>query len=211
MDLFLSFIHNHESLVYLAVLVAIIIEGDISLLIFGALSKERVLNFSYVIPIAIIGALIHDFIFWKIGMRLKKIGKKKYMFVDFGKMDGFLERMRPAIGIYIVLSKFVWNFNRVILVSSGYLGLQAKKLFKLSLLSGFLWSLIFMSIGYVFADQTDIFKHRIETAGLFIGLAIVIMIVFENYLRKILKRYVFGNEINQSSLSDPNLEENKKN
>jgi len=187
-----SFIHNYESLVYLIVFVAIIIEGDISVLLFGALSKERALSFFKILPVIILAAIVHDILFWSIGGRLSKMKKKKYLFLNFEKMADFLDKIKPSIGIYIFLSKFAWNFNRVVVVSSGYIGVPIKKFIRYSTLSACLWSITYMSLGYVFADQTKIFKQKIGMAGALIVGFIIAMILFEIYIKKILKKYFFG-------------------
>ena len=202
MDQLSLFIQNYQSIVYLIVFLAIIMEGDISLLLFGALSKAGVLVFSRVLPIVIIAAVIHDVIFWKIGSRLSKMKNKKYLFLDFEKMGRFLDKIKPSIGIYVILSKFAWNFNRIVIVSSGYIGTPIKKFLKYSLLSSFLWSITYMSLGYVFADQTDIFKQRLEVAGIIIVSIIVVMAIFEIYIKKTLKKYFFENNWSQNSSSE---------
>lgn len=192
MEWLTSFIKNYESLVYLIVFVAIIIEGDISLLLFGALSKERVLSFFKILPVIILAAIVHDVLFWSIGGRLSKMKKKKYLFLNFEKMSDFLDKIKPSIGIYVLLSKFAWNFNRAVIVSSGYVGMPIKKFVKYSALSACLWSITYMSLGYVFADQTDIFKQKIGVASALIVSVIIAMALFEIYIKKILKKYFFG-------------------
>jgi membrane protein DedA with SNARE-associated domain len=182
----------------LIVFIAIIIEGDISLLLFGALSKEGILTFSHVLPVVIIAAITHDLIFWKIGARLSQMKKKKYLFFNFEKMSRFLDKIKPSIGIYIILSKFAWNFNRIVIVSSGYISTPIKKFLKYSCLSSFLWSVTYLSLGYVFADQTNIFKQRMEVAGILIIAVIVVIAMFEIYIKRALKKYFFENN------GDPN-------
>jgi membrane protein DedA with SNARE-associated domain len=202
MDQLSLFIQDYHSFIYLIVFVAIIIEGDISLLLFGALSKERILNFSYILPVVIVAAIAHDLIFWKIGTRLSRMNKKKYLFFNFEKMSRFLDKIKPSIGVYVLLSKFAWNFNRVVIVSSGYIGTPIKKFLKYSCLSAFLWSITYMSLGYVFADQTDIFKQKAEVAGILIAAVIIVIAIFEIYIKKTLKKYFFENNENYGSATE---------
>jgi membrane protein DedA with SNARE-associated domain len=192
------FIREYQSLVYLIVFVAIVVEGDISLLLFGALSKEHVLKYFWVLPVAIIASVFHDFIFWKIGKRISRMGKKKYLFIDFEKMDCFLEKIQPSIGVYIILSKFAWNFNRIVIVSSGFIKTPFKKFIKFSGISAVLWAISFLSIGFVFADQTDIFRQNMLAAALLVSAVLVAMALFEIYLKKILRKYFFGNNGSES-------------
>lgn len=195
-------IMGHESITYLIVFVAIFVEGDISLLLFGALSKERVLDFFSVVPVAIVAAVLHDMIFWRIGVRFSKTKRKKYLFFDFDKASELLERIKPTIGIYVLLSKFAWNFSRIIIISSGYIGMRFKKFLKYSVTSVCLWTIAYMSIGYVFADQTNIFRQKIGVAGILVAGVIIIMALFEIYIKKILKKYFFQYYNNSSTGND---------
>ncbi len=188
------FIQNYQSIVYLIVFLAIIAEGDISLLLFGALSKIGILNFSRTLGVVILAAMTHDVIFWKIGEKLSVMKNKKYLFLDFERMGHFLDKIKPSIGIYVILSKFAWNFNRIVIVSSGYIKTPIKKFIKYSFLSSFLWSVSYMSLGYVFADQTDIFKQKLEVAGILVIGIILIMALFEIYIKKAVKKYFFQSD-----------------
>lgn len=192
MDWFGHFIESYYSLSYVIVFFATIIEGDITLLVLGALTKERYLSFLKVFFIGCAAAVVHDIIFWHVGVRLKRLKRKKYLFVDLEKINEALERIRPVIGASIVLSKFAWNFNRVVLVSSGYVGVPFRRLIKLSIPAAFLWVLSYLSLGYVFADQTDLFKQRIEYVGLLVMGIILAVVLFELYLKKLAQKYFYN-------------------
>jgi len=102
-------------------------------------------------------------------------------------------RFTSYAGPIIFLSKFIWNFNRFILVSAGYLKIPYRKVFWFSLGAAFAWPLAYMSVGYVFADQLDIFKQRIETVAVAIAGIIVLVVLFEIYIRKFIVRTFFSN------------------
>lgn len=185
------FINNYPSLIFFIVFLAVVAEGDVSLLLFGALGKEKILKFWQVYVIAIFAAMLHDVIFWSIGRWLSKTQRKQYLFFNLEKVSVFLEKIRPMAGMYIFTSKFAWNFNRVVLVACGYIGIEFKKFIKFSIPVAFVWPLVFLSLGYVFADQTDIFKQKLEYAGLFIIGFLAFFTLFEIYLKKyILKLFI---------------------
>lgn len=168
------------------------LEGDISLLLFGALSRGRYLSFSTLFFVAFVATLIHDMIFWRLGEWLAKREKKKYFYFDLDKFAGFMERYRPFAGLVIVFSKFAWNFNRIILISTGYVKIPLKKVMKYSFLTALLWPSLYMSIGYMFADQTDIFKQRLEVIALGVAGILILLMVFERYIRKIVDKIFFA-------------------
>ncbi len=195
MDWLIAFGHNHELLVYGVAFLMMFLEGDVSLLLFGALSRGRYLSFSTLFFIAFVATLIHDMIFWRLGEWLAKREKKKYFYFDLDKFAGFMERYRPFAGLVVVFSKFAWNFNRIILISTGYVKIPLKKVMRYSFITALLWPSLYMSIGYMFADQTNIFKQRLEVIALGVAGILILLMVFERYIRKIVDK-IFSAKLN---------------
>lgn len=184
-------ISSYYSFAYIIVFFATIIEGDITLLVVGALTKGGYLSFLKVFLIGCVASVIHDIIFWSIGVRLSRLKKKTYLFFNLEKINGAFDRIKPVMGIFIIFSKFAWNFNRVVLVLGGYVGIPFFRFIRLSIPAAFLWTFSYLSLGYVFADQTNLFKQKIEYIGLLIAAIIFIIVLFELYLKKIIQRYFY--------------------
>lgn len=193
MDWFIAFNDAHPYLFYLVAFVGMFIEGDIMLLILGALSKEKYVSFTGMFLVAFVATMVHDIIFWKIGKKLGKLKKKKYLYFDITTFTSFLQKMSKHAGLFIIFSKFAWNFNRIVIVALGYISTPLKKLVRYSLVSSMLWPLSYMSIGYIFAEETDIFRQRIEIVGLLVLGIIVLIILFEMYIKKIVFKF-FGSD-----------------
>jgi membrane protein DedA with SNARE-associated domain len=184
MELFTAFAETHPFLIYALAFVMMFIEGDISLLLFGALGKEKVIGFSQVFMVAFVATIIHDLLFWKLGGWLARREKKKYLRFDLDKFVGFMDRYKQFTGMFIILSKFAWNFNRIILVSVGYIKIPFRKVLKFSAITALLWPSLYMTVGYIFADQTDLFKQRLEVIALIVVGIIILLMVFERYIRR---------------------------
>jgi membrane protein DedA with SNARE-associated domain len=207
MDWLIAFDAQHPLLIYGLAFIGMYVEGDIMLLLLGALSRGRYVSFFGMFVVAFIATIVHDIIFWKIGERLGRLKRKKYLYFNLEKITQYMERMRKWAGLYVVFSKFAWNFNRVVLVGLGYIGIPLRRVVKFSLISAIMWPLLYMSIGFVFADQTELFKQRIEVVGLIIAGIIVLIILFELYIRKMVMKVFFSN--NSSSQADIRELENK--
>jgi membrane protein DedA with SNARE-associated domain len=187
-SLLTNFSEAHRILSYLIVFFSIFIEGEIILLLAGVLSHRGHLDIFDVIMIASVAAILHDLLYWSIGQKLSKTSKKKIWFIDLEKVRGFLEKLRLSNGLYIFISKFAWNLNRVILIASGYLKMPVKELMRYSVPASFVWSITFVSLGYVFAFETNILKKDFKTASLILVGFIIVIIVLENLLRKMLEK-----------------------
>ena len=154
----------------------------------GVLSHRGLLDISNVIVIASCAAILHDLLFWSLGKKLLKTNKKKIFFVNLDKVKEFLDRLRLNDGVYIFISKFAWNLNRVILVASGYLEMPVKELLRYSIATSIIWSITFTSLGYVFASETHILKTDVRTATIAVAIFVIIVIGLENFLKRLIEK-----------------------
>ncbi|MEK7555386.1 MAG: hypothetical protein AAB516_01030 [Patescibacteria group bacterium] len=190
----MDFSETHRILAYLIIFIGILIEGEIVLVLAGVLSRNGYLDFFDIIFFSFIAAVIHDLIYWGIGRKIAaRFGgnaapKGKFLFFKLEKIIGFLESLKRGNGLYIFISKFVWNLNRVVLVASGYMKTPFKKLLSYSVPASLIWSITFVSLGYIFAHKTNILHQDIKTAAIFISVFILVIIVFEDALRRTLKK-----------------------
>jgi membrane protein DedA with SNARE-associated domain len=186
--LLINFSETHRLLSYLIIVLAVLIEGEVILLLAGVLSRNGYLDIFDVMVVAFAAAIIHDIVYWLIGKRFSKITKKRFLFVNFDKIQTFLEKTEVYNGFYIFISKFAWNFNRIVLIASGYLKIPIKRVLYYSAPACFIWAIVFVSLGYIFAYKTDILHKSLETAALFLTGFIAIIVFLENIFRKILKK-----------------------
>lgn len=192
MESFLTlFFENHRFISYLIIFVSMFIEGEIVLLLAGVLSHKGYLNIFDVVLVAFIGAIFHDLMYWSIGEKLSRTNKSKFLFINLEKVKEFLGRLRISNGFYIFISKFAWGLNRIILVANGYMKMPINKLLRYSIPACFIWSIVLVSLGSIFAFETDILKKDFKTAALFLMGFIIIIITLENLLRKILKNRAY--------------------
>jgi len=198
MDFLHLFIAQYPFIVYPLISVGAIIEMDFTLLTSGVLAHEGYLAFGAVFLSGALGSVIHDFLFWALGKRLANTQRKRFWFFDLEKMERFLQNLRPATGPFVFFSKFIWNFNRLVLVSVGYMKVRWRDVAIHSILASFSWSLVLVSLGYVFADKTALLRQRIEHASLIVVGVIVVIVIFQSYTRKILKKYFLNGEKTQN-------------
>lgn len=192
MDWLSSFIQHLPILAYGIVFLFSMLEGEISVLAFGVLSRGDYLDIKVVFLIVVIAATLHDVLFWYIGKRLSHSTSNNAFMRAIKKIGPALEQRRHLLPLFIGISKFAWNFNKVVLASNGYIHTPLKKTFSYSAIASFIWAALFLSLGYVFADQSGIFKKRIEVTGFLITIIIILILVFESYLREVFQKYVLN-------------------
>ncbi len=187
-SLLTNFSETHRIISYLIIALAILIEGEVVLILAGILSHKGYLDIFNVILFVFAAAIIHDLIYWSIGKKLSASGKKRFLFINLEKIKEFLEKTKINNGFYIFISKFAWNLNRVVLIINGYLKTPVKELLRYSVPASLIWSIVFVSIGYIFALETDFLKKDLKTAAFLLMGFIIIIVVLENLLRKIIEK-----------------------
>ena len=179
MHTLLSVIASYSFLAYPVVFLGTIIEGDFTFLLFGALSHEGVVHFWGVVGVGILGSIAHDIIFWNIGRLIRQRRKKPLSASP--SAQAVADVVSSNAPLYIFLSKFVWNFNRIILVTSGFVGVTFKTLIRSAVPAACLWVTVIMSLGFVFANQTAIFKQRLEIVGLILA-GLLLTLIFIQFM-----------------------------
>ncbi|MEK9168474.1 MAG: VTT domain-containing protein [Patescibacteria group bacterium] len=187
-SLLMNFSETHRIISYFIIALAILIEGEVVLILAGILSHKGYLDIFDVIFFAFAASVIHDLIYWSIGKKLSASGKKKFLFINLEKIKEFLEKAKINNGLYVFISKFAWNLNRVALITSGYLKMPVKELLRYSIPASLIWSIVFVSIGYIFAFETDVLKKDIKTAAILLTGFIILIVVLENLFRKIVEK-----------------------
>lgn len=187
-SLLTNFSETHRIISYFIIALAILIEGEVVLILAGILSHKGYLDIFDVIFFAFAATVIHDLIYWSIGKKFSVSNKKKFLFINLEKIKWFLEKAKINNGLYIFVSKFTWNLNRIVLITNGYLKTPIKELLRYSIPASLIWSIVFVSIGYIFAFETDILKKDIKTAAILLTSFIIIIVILENLLRKTIER-----------------------
>jgi len=184
-SLFLNLSEVHRILAYVAIFIGMFIEGEIILVLTGVLVRSGVVGFFPSLITAFIGIVLSDLFYWSLGKRLIESGRKKFLFFTTENTAPILRKLEKRSGFWIFISKFAWNLNRVVLVCAGYSKISLKKLLKYSATAAAVWTTLLISLGYIFAHQTDILKHDLKRAALFLTLLIIGVIFFEYALKKV--------------------------
>lgn len=184
------FFESHRFISYLIIFFPIFVEGEIILLLAGVFSHKGYLDVFDVMAIAAFGAFLHDIFYWSIGEKLSKSGKKRFLFVDLEKIGNFLEKSSFSPGCLVFISKFAWTLNRIVLITYGRMKIPFKKLWRYSAAAAISWSILLVSLGYLFASKTDVLKKNFKTAALLLVGFIVGVVILENILAKTIKKSV---------------------
>jgi len=200
MDWLTIAVHSYPYIVYPVLYIATIMEAVVGLITSGVLVREGYISFLGIFIVGMCAEITHDLLFWRIGKWLAATKRKKYLFFNVDRLTAFFEKMRSSAGAFIFFSKFAWNFNRVVLVSAGYIGIPLKSFFKASAPAAAIFVTILVSLGFFFADQTALLKQRFEYAGLIVLATVLVIVFVQIYIRKLIRKYITGDKNGQSSV-----------
>jgi membrane protein DedA with SNARE-associated domain len=178
----------HRMIVYSIVfLVVFLIEGELTLTLSGVLCRNHYLDLFDLMAIGFVAAVLHDVLYWSVGVRLAKTLREKFFLVSADKVRKLLGRLKSRYGLFIFVSKFAWGSNKPVLAAAGYTHVPLKELLRYSVPACLVWVVGLTLLGYSFASQTGLLRKDIKTATLLLLGFVVVILVLEEIVRRILK------------------------
>lgn len=174
--------------IYSAIFFGMFIEGEIILILAGILLKTHHIHFLQTFAIAFAGVVLHDIFYWFLGKEIAKTTNPKFLFVSVEKIKNFLNHFKKFNAPYIFISKFGYSINRFMLAAGGYFNVPFKKLIKYSIPADFIWVMVFLSLGYLFAGGTAILKKDLKLFAVFVTIFLLVVIVAENLVQKAIEK-----------------------
>ncbi|AXA34111.1 DedA family protein [Francisella adeliensis] len=182
---------------YLAVALAVIIEGEIFLIIVGITTATTLFNYPLVILAATAGAIFHDnsvFIFSKLTGR-KFIEKRPHW---QKKVDRSLRIIDKYDSWAILSVRFLYGLRTITILIIGLGNVKKLKFVVLDAISSLIWSTIYITLGYFFGhailklvDHDDIIHWVRDNKGLTIFIVLLLSSIiyisyriFKNYLKR---------------------------
>ena len=188
-DTFIPLVQDHRFLAYGALFVAMLIEGEMFLIIAGMLASLRALDFGDVLWVAFIGVLLGDAFWYGFGMFI--IWTKKFAFISRWAEKSvcyFLPRFREKPFLSIFLSKFIYGVNHAVLVLSGVLRVSFPLFMKAEAVASFAWVAIYAVAGYMFGHAAVVFTRKASYLALLIVFFVVVFILLQKLITSYYER-----------------------
>ena len=182
LNLFISFVEAHRYWGYALLFMAMIFEGELFLTATGMLVRLQAFDFFDALFFALSGVLTGDMLWYWAG-RMLESRYPHHRITLFAVQR--VKRYLPSIGKnpfhVIFLSKFIYGLNHSALVVLGFLKIPFGHFIRIQLITSFIWSLLFLIVGYIFGSVALTITHRFQR---FIMLAFLFLIavVFIDYI-----------------------------
>jgi membrane protein DedA with SNARE-associated domain len=178
-----------------AVFLLCIIEGDITLLISGAMAQAGFFgpySFFQVLVFGTAGGMVGDCIAYGLGRVFHK-NAKDYSFYQIAQPR--VERLIAKFGAYaIVISKYIYGIRAAICVFYGIGRMSFGRFLFLDFVSCFLWVLILAGTGYFFSGAIKSIIGDFQQ----IGIALFFVILFTVIILYVAERYWLSERVEEA-------------
>lgn len=165
----------------IAVFVLCLVEGDITLLLAGAMahsqvfSNSRLLGFFLVLFAGISGGVVGDSIGYWIG-RLGAKTIKNYKF--YQRAQPRIERLTDKFGgAALIVSKYIYGIRVAMCISTGVGKMPFLKFLYNDFISCTIWALILTTTGYFFGGAITGIIGDIQSAGIVLFIVIIVGVI----------------------------------
>ena len=190
LELFISTVSEHRHWGYVVLFLGMIVEGEFILMAAGVLAQIGALNLGITFLAAYVGVLTNNIFWYGIGAYLKKkhTHRKFIQWIE-NRNTRFLASTKEKPLKAMFISKFITGIGHPTLILLGFLKIDLKYFLKAQALISFLWTLIFLALGFLFGYAAISFSHRLNKF-LLIAFILIISVLIMN---RILRRFIGSN------------------
>lgn len=170
---------------YLVIFLGTFIEGEVVLIAGGFLVYEGYLDFTVLLLIATLAAIIGDNFFYWLG-RSQRVGTKhpwaaRFLnFIGENRLFKGEEFVRRHGGKSVFFVRFFYGLRFAGAMTAGYLGMGFGRFFLSNLIGSFAWAFIIGSLGYLFGHSIEVVAKGVKLAE--IGFLLVVAGLLTIYL-----------------------------
>ena len=192
-NLLISVSNFSHSFLYTILFLAMIFLGEEALLIFGALSRFGLVNFWDTFLIALAGVFVGDLLWFRIGEEygekfVSRYGRWFLMTpLIFQKIEYIIKK---SGGLFIFVSKFVYNLNHISLVAAGTVKFDFAKFIKCQIITSIVWTLSFLGLGYFFANNLAAIKHDVKLLAVTLLAVFIGIILLDRLIGRIIEKRI---------------------
>lgn len=169
MDTLLWLVQNYG---YAIVFVWTLLEGETVVALAGFAAYQGYVKLEYIIPVAIVGAMLGDHAFFYFGRY-----KGRQFLLKRPRISGKVERIHVLLERYhgwiIFGSRFMYGFRAIIPIALGVGRVSGLKFSLLNLLGAIVWSILFAFGGYVFGNAVEYFLGNMKKVEGFFALGLL--------------------------------------
>ncbi|OIP64457.1 MAG: hypothetical protein COV32_00215 [Candidatus Yonathbacteria bacterium CG10_big_fil_rev_8_21_14_0_10_43_136] len=182
-DFFVLFVNDHRFWGYAILFVAMVLEGEVFLIVAGMLVSLEAFDGKDVLLVALVGVVSGNVMWYNLGAKLNDARLTKGILRRAEKiMIFFLPEFRANPFKSIFFSKFIYGANRATVIMSGVLHIPFKLFFKAEFLASIVWVALYFEIGYFFGYAAVNTTHKVGQLALMALLFMIAFILIQKFI-----------------------------
>jgi len=187
LDLLISFIVAYRFWGYGLLFFAMIFEGELFLTTVGMIVRLQAFDFATTFFFVLLGVLVGDMFWYWVGMKLKsRYPNHRIAVFVINRVKKYLPGIEKNPFHVIFLSKFIYGLNHSTLVVLGFLRVPFGHFMRIQFIASFLWSLLFLAVGYIFGSVALAFTHKLKRFILIAVLLLIVIAIIERFIRRLI-------------------------
>jgi membrane protein DedA with SNARE-associated domain len=163
LNIFITFVEAHRYWGYGLLFMTMIFEGELLLTATGMLVRLQAFDLFDAFLFALAGVLTGDMLWYWAGRFLhNRYPRHRITLFVVQRVKRYL----PSIGRnpfhVIFLSKFIYGLNHSTLIVLGFLKIPFGHFIRIQFITSFIWSLLFLIVGYMFGSVALTITHRLQ-------------------------------------------------
>jgi len=157
---------------------AMIFEGELFLIATGMLARLHAFDFFDSFFFALSGVLIGDVMWYCIGRNLQmRYPDHRISLFVIRRVKKYLPDIEKNPFHVIFLSKFLYGLNHSTLVVLGFLKVNFPHFMRIQFLASFIWSILFLTVGYAFGSVALTFTTKLRHFMIFAFISLILVAV----------------------------------
>ena len=196
--IFLQYVGDIGWLIYAIIFIAMFLEGDVVLFMAFYVANSGHLNAPLLIVIAIVGVVVGDVLWYKIGEHLEKRSAifRKIATKITKTLDARLQRHPIST---LCITKFTYGIHHAILLRAGAIRLPFKRYFWTMFTAGAVWTTVIGGLAYFSSTSMELFKSYLKYGEVGLLVAIIIFFAIMHLLSKLGNKEIKESEINNGN------------
>ncbi|MEX2052238.1 MAG: hypothetical protein WD991_00890 [Candidatus Paceibacterota bacterium] len=182
-NLLAGLVENHQVWAYVIIVLGLILEGEVIAISSGILTYLGLLSFPIVLVLILIGGLMKTIFGYALGryLYLKFNHNKFFVFIE-KRVNGFVPRFRERPFWSIFISKFIIGANNLVIIFSGYEGINYRKFLRAEILATAIWAPTMLSLGYFFGYTALRISREIWQFSLIVMVLFILFVIFDKII-----------------------------
>lgn len=180
--IFTNFVQDHRFWGYVILFLAMIVEGEVLLIVAGMLARLKAFDFGDVLWVSFTGVMVGDVLWYGLGILTARSSRFAFLAHYAEKsVHAFLPRFRTRPFRSILLSKFIYGANHATLILSGILRVKFSVFIRAEAYASFVWVAIYAVAGFMFGQAALSVTHKAIRFALLAALFVVGFILLQRW------------------------------